>query len=253
MKNKGGTWKIAYADFVTAMMILFLTLWISSIQSKKKLEAIESYFKNPLSTKYHTLKTYPTVDPNNQLSILDQDLKNSYTTQKLLINTKQRQALNVFLHYLRKYNIDKEYPDNISVRWNKGIIMEVTDSYNRPFFKDLTSEIMPYAADLLSKIVSLLKTQNSYITIDGHATLVQGSNLDPWLLSFERANKIKQYIEKKLPNIVIKVSSNSDKSLLDVKNRSNPINTRITIKLISPEELNNQHLTMPLNVDLNPY
>ena len=51
----------------------------------------------------------------------------------------------------RKYNIDKEYPDNISVRRNNGIIIEVNDSYNRPFFKDLTNEIMPYAKHLLSK------------------------------------------------------------------------------------------------------
>ena len=130
--------------------------------------------------------------------------------------------------------------------WNNGVSIEIFDSYNRELFKPLTSELNPYSLPLLRKIANVLQYQNNYITIDGHATLNPDSTIDPWLLSFTRANKIKQYLEKYLKTSqIIKIIGNSDKDLVYTQNRDHPNNMRITITILNNDALQKKYCNIP--------
>lgn len=254
MRKPTGGWKIAYADFITSMMILFLMLWIMAEAPQEDLRAIGNYFnKSSLSTKTTSdAILQKEIDNSGKNTFVQDNFIKSFDWSEISLHKLSCEDKNLFssvLEIIKVSHLREEYPENIHIYWRDGLVIEMLDSSNRAIFKDLTSEINLHAMPIIKKIVKILQHQSHHITIDGHATLKKDTRIDPWLLSFERANQIKKYIEKYLhKSKIIKVNANSDQDLLDAAFRNNPHNMRITITLLNSESLKKQHLCMPRNL-----
>lgn len=244
IKNKG-SWKIAYADFITAQMILFLILWITSSTPKEELKEISNYF-NSNQDKFSDKKNGQNKDDYYKNHTR---FNNDSVEQKNRLNDirdKNKEILSNILQNIKNSNLSKEYSDLIKVYWDDAVIIEIVDTNNRSIFKDLSCELNQHALPLLRKIVNILQYQNRHITIDGHATILPSSKIDGWQLSFKRANKIREYMDKYLSKgQIIKVSGNNDNDMLEKHDRSNPNNMRITITLIAHDALKKQQKILP--------
>jgi chemotaxis protein MotB len=210
--HHGGAWKIAYADFVTAMMAFFLLMWLLGSTSKYDKQGIEDYFNTPLSSllggNEGTAAARPSVVQGGGRDISDTrpgDGRKSQTeTQpapsatvaptvapsdaarleqlkaKLTTLIEQSPALKAFKDQIR-----------ISIT-NEGLRIEIVDSQNRPMFPSGSSKLQPYAVTILTQIGAALNDVDNRISIAGHTDAVPYTagpeGYSNWELSSERAN-----------------------------------------------------------------
>jgi chemotaxis protein MotB len=208
--HHGGAWKIAYADFVTAMMAFFLLMWLLGSTSKYDKQGIEDYFNTPLSSllggNEGTAAARPSVVQGGGRDISDTrpgDGKKSQTQPtppatvaptvapsdaarleqlkaKLTTLIEQSPALKAFKDQIR-----------ISIT-NEGLRIEIVDSQNRPMFPSGSSKLQPYAVTILTQIGAALNDVDNRISIAGHTDAVPYTagpeGYSNWELSSERAN-----------------------------------------------------------------
>lgn len=206
-KHKGhghgahGSWKIAYADFMTAMMAFFLVMWLISISSPKELNQIAEYFRTPLAT---------AVTGGQRISNSDSPIPgggDDYTQQKGEVKKEpnidelKKRMEQARLKKLRG-DLDQLIEADPKLRAlrphlkidlvQEGLRIQIIDSQNRPMFKTGSAEVEPYMRDILRGIAPVLNGIPNRISLSGHtddfpyATGEKGySN---WELSADRAN-----------------------------------------------------------------
>jgi len=208
--HHGGAWKIAYADFVTAMMAFFLLMWLLGSTSKYDKQGIEDYFNTPLSSllggNEGTAAARPSVIQGGGRDISDTrpgDGKKSQTEptppttvppivvpadaarlqqlkERLTALIEQSPALRAFKDQIR-----------ISIT-NEGLRIEIVDSQNRPMFPSGSSKLQPYAVTILTQIGAALNDVENRISIAGHTDAVPYTagpeGYSNWELSSDRAN-----------------------------------------------------------------
>lgn len=206
-KHKGhgghahGSWKIAYADFMTAMMAFFLVMWLISISSPKELIQIAEYFRTPLAT---------AVTGGNRISNSQSAIPgggDDFTQQQGEVNKqpniddlKKRMEQNR-LSKLRG-DLDQLIESDPKLRAlrphlkidlvQEGLRIQIIDSQNRPMFKTGSAEVEPYMRDILQKIAPILNGIPNRISLSGHTDDFPYPNGEKgysnWELSTERAN-----------------------------------------------------------------
>ncbi|WP_312946488.1 flagellar motor protein MotB [Superficieibacter sp.] len=206
-KHKGhgggahGSWKIAYADFMTAMMAFFLVMWLISISSPKELIQIAEYFRTPLAT---------AVTGGPRVSNSDSPIPgggDDYTQQQGEVhkqpNVEQlRERMEV--NRLKKIRGELDQlieadPKLKALRPHlkidlvpEGLRIQIIDSQNRPMFKTGSAEVEPYMRDILRAIAPVLNEIPNKISLSGHTDDFQYANGDKgysnWELSADRAN-----------------------------------------------------------------
>ncbi|EHM45944.1 MAG: flagellar motor protein MotB [Yokenella regensburgei] len=206
-KHKGhanhahGSWKIAYADFMTAMMAFFLVMWLISISSPKELIQIAEYFRTPLAT---AITGGPRVsnsespipgggddftqqqgEVNKQPNI--DDLKKRMEQSRL---QKIRGELDQLIESDPKLKALRPHLKIDLVQ--EGLRIQIIDSQNRPMFKTGSAEVEPYMRDILRAIAPVLNEIPNKISLSGHTDDFPYANGDRgysnWELSAERAN-----------------------------------------------------------------
>ena len=125
-------------------------------------------------------------------------------------------------------------------------MVELFDTYNRPLFSGSTANLHPWAVRLVETFGDkVLRHQNDYIVIEGHATL-SARNSDCWHLSFCRANVVRRYLEKYMrKDQILKITGNGDKDLIDKSKPDSPSNMRISIILVDKNFVNKRHRSLP--------
>jgi chemotaxis protein MotB len=209
--HHSGTWKIAYADFVTAMMAFFLLMWLIGANSEARLRGVAEYFRTPFAVAFASGK-----DMSDRSTILDAganspiegnaQLKKGETTGASLIdlNDGKREAQRIEMTHLRelKRRLEQEIEANAELRKFKdqfqidittdGLRIQIIDKQNRPMFDLGSASLQPYTVDILHKFGSVLNGVPNRIGITGHtdATPYQGAtrNYSNWELSLDRAN-----------------------------------------------------------------
>ena len=206
-KHKGhgggahGSWKIAYADFMTAMMAFFLVMWLISISSPKELIQIAEYFRTPLAT---------AVTGGPRISNSDSPIPgggDDYTQQQGEVkkqpnidDLKQRME-QARLKKLRG-DLDQLIEADPKLRAlrphlkidlvQEGLRIQIIDSQNRPMFKTGRAEVEPYMRDILRAIAPVLNSIPNKISISGHTDDYPYANGEKgysnWELSADRAN-----------------------------------------------------------------
>ena len=172
--HHGGAWKVAYADFVTAMMALFIVLWLLS-SSEKVQKAVGGYFRDPTGTAEKVGSDMQGVGENfvvtkdNMDEIKDQ-------LEKTIREVPDFEKL--------KTNIDMTVT-------NEGLRIELTESANGTFFDSGSSKISKDGIELLSALAGELGKLPNTIAMEGHTDskpYSAASTYTNWELSSDRAN-----------------------------------------------------------------
>jgi chemotaxis protein MotB len=208
----GGAWKIAYADFVTAMMAFFLLMWLLGSTTKGDLQGIADYFKTPL--KVALFGGSGAGDASSVVQGGGKDLtrktgqvkEGESKTRKRTINLEAARAEIARQDALRlkdlKVRLEGVIDSNPALRPYKGQLMldltaeglriQIVDEQNRPMFGSGSAELQPYTRDILREIGKVLNDVPNRVSLSGHtdATPYAGGEkgYSNWELSADRAN-----------------------------------------------------------------
>jgi len=217
--HHGGAWKVAYADFVTAMMALFIVLWLMSNTSKQTQMAISGYFKDPSGTANKVGTTLAGTGENFQLTKENMaQLKEKL--QKTIQNINDLDQL--------KKNIEMTVTA-------EGLRIELLESEKGTFFDSGSAKLNQSGQELLTLLAAELEKVPNHVSIEGHTDAkpyTGKSSYSNWELSADRANaarRLMQQPEGLRPDQVTQVRGFADQRLRDVKDPLDPANRRISI------------------------
>ncbi len=219
--HHGGAWKVAYADFVTALMSLFIVLWLMN-QSEQIKKAVAGYFNDPkgtanlLGTTMSGNAVNVTTDANENMQKL-QELK-----QKLEQEIKARQDLE---------KLSKQIEITITP---EGLRIELLEGKDGTFYQSGSAQLSPSGQELLALLASELKTLPNQLLIEGHTDATPYSSdtsYSNWELSADRANAARRLLQQDgvRSDQVTQVRGFADQMLRDKSNPYDPSNRRITI------------------------
>ncbi|MDP2822997.1 MAG: flagellar motor protein MotB [Sulfuritalea sp.] len=255
----GGAWKIAYADFVTAMMAFFMLMWLLGSTTQADLMGIADYFQNPL--KVSMAGGSGSGDSSSLIQGGGKDLTASHGQVKAgdveaprkTINLQKLKAefekaeqaklagLKVELETLIDANPTlKQFKNQLLLDLtSEGLRIQIVDEKNRPMFDLASSEVKPYTRVILREIGKTLNKVENHISLSGHtdATPFAGGGRDfsNWELSTNRANASRRELLAggMTDNKVMRVVGLASTVLFDKKDAYNPINRRISIVIMN--------------------
>jgi len=227
--HHGGAWKVAFADFVTAMMALFIVLWILG-QSEEVKQAISGYFRDPAGFDKQS-GTKPGAA--NEIINLELDAK------KAQMERQQRQFEEMKGNIMSELNKNPSFAnlsDQIEITMVKeGLKIELLESSSDVFFEIGSSRLNNRAEGILKTIASDLKKIPNIIVVEGHTDsrkyIGELKNYDNFDLSAERANSAKRALEYGgvRENQVDEIRGYADKRLKDPTDPYSVVNRRISI------------------------
>jgi chemotaxis protein MotB len=227
--HHGGSWKVAYADFVTAMMALFLCLWLTSQDVKIK-EAVERAFRNPFS---NVTKESVGIIPNKDVSATYQQQGHFQSVSAVEMETMRH--LSDDLSRLLKQN-----EDVTSVRIDltpEGLNINIFDRAQKPIFHPNTAIFTDYGSWVFSTLAwEISRYTTFHIELEGHTESkaeVGGATHGKWELSTERANMARRVIVDNgvADKQIFKVSGFGDTSPMAGYEPDDEINRRVTVLL----------------------
>ena len=256
--HHGGAWKVAFADFVTAMMAFFMLMWLLGSTTPEQKSAISEYMNDPLaSSGPGGAGKSPVLDGGD--GILDGDGPSAFPQQlpgemdvetpgtgapsedaaEEIAAAAERERMESLLADLEAA-IDagqalKPYKDQLLLDiTSEGLRLQIVDKENRPMFAQGSPVLENYTREILREIVKVINQVPNRISLSGHTdrTPYNSSNgYSNWELSADRANAARRELvaggmpEEKIGRVVGLSSS----VLFDKANPFSPINRRISI------------------------
>lgn len=253
--HHGGSWKIAFADFATAMMAFFLVLWLLSTATPEQKIAIAGYFKDPVGfaesgTPYIIdLGGSPTLAPENTLN---PEVKSQPQPDKVTVDAEQvegmaelieKERLELLLQELQNKVEEnpqlQKFKDQILFEITPdGLRIQIVDAENRPMFDSGSARLKPYFEDILLAMADTIKAVPNKISISGHTDAKRYSgagDFGNWELSANRANAARRaLVAGSYPDAqVARVVGYASSALFDRENPFNPVNRRIDIVVLT--------------------
>jgi chemotaxis protein MotB len=232
--HHGGAWKVAYADFVTTMMALFIVLWIVGQNDAVKV-AVAQYFKNP--TILPGSKT-TTLAPGGS-GVLPDEGRPSPAQESDQEGTAEEQALKAAASRIKELTEKgggfEDLREQIRIELTaEGLRIEMTERDGLPFFELGSATLIHPLKPLLEKLNAILAALPNPLTIEGHTDsrrYTQKKNYSNWELSVDRANSARRVLEGAgLPaNRMDRVVGHADRLLLVPDNPLHASNRRITL------------------------
>jgi chemotaxis protein MotB len=248
----GGAWKIAYADFVTAMMAFFLLMWLLGSTTKAQLEGIADYFKTPLK-----VALSGGSGAGEATSILKgggQDLtrkagqvmrgaertKAAISLDKAKAEREEKARLEdmkVKLEKLIDQNVQlKPFKKQLKIDiTDEGLRIQIVDDQNRPMFDSGSAVMKPYTREILQAIGKTLNELPNRISLSGHTDALKYATgergYSNWELSADRANASRrELVEGGLEDgKIMRVVGLGSAVPYDKQNPNDPVNRRISI------------------------
>lgn len=217
--HHGGAWKVAYADFVTAMMSLFIVLWLMNSSEKIK-KAVAGYFNDPKGTA--TLMGTTMTGTGETVTEAASNPNLQKLKEKLEQQIKARKDLE---------QLGKQIEITITP---EGLRIELIEDKNGTFYQSGSAHLSDRGQELLALLASELKTLPNSLLIEGHTDATQYSsdaNYSNWELSADRANAARRLLQADgvRSDQVTQVRGYADQ-LLRIKNDPlDPSNRRISI------------------------
>jgi len=183
--HHGGAWKVAYADFVTAMMALFIVLWLLNSGVKVK-KAVAGYFNDPRSSQKETgvvkvgeeeSVTGIPIDQQNAQKLKEQ-------IQKAILDRKDLEKL------------AKQIEITITP---EGLRIELIEDKTGTFFQSGSARLSDKGQELLGMLAAQLKPLPNHLLLEGHTDAQPYSNDDGytnWELSADRANSARRLLQQ---------------------------------------------------------
>jgi Flagellar motor protein len=191
MAGKSGAWKVAYADFVTAMMALFMVLWISA-QDREVLIATSRYFQNPFQA---TMQASSGVMPlESKKSAQPAGAEKGSNSKDSTNRSVDLQFLNsVAKDFFRMMQLDEtaaDKPIDIQVT-SDGLRVTVFDRARQPVFKEHTAEFTEWGRFVMQSLAWMIDRHRFHVVIEGHTRAgleLKNPDYSAWELSSDRAN-----------------------------------------------------------------
>ncbi|MER2506201.1 MAG: flagellar motor protein MotB [Azonexus sp.] len=257
--HHGGAWKIAYADFVTAMMAFFLLMWLLGSTTSGDLKGISEFFQTPL--KVALGGGSGSGDSSSLIKGGGKDLtrtegqvkQGEIREEKKVINLKAAEAERARKERLQlgelKNRIERAIEGNAALQQfrkqmmlditTEGLRIQILDELNRPMFSSGSAQLQSYSRDILREIGKSLNDVSNRISISGHtdAQPYAGGNkgYSNWELSADRSNAARRELigggldESR----IVRVVGLSSAVPLDAENPLNAVNRRISIIIMN--------------------
>ncbi len=258
--HHGGSWKVAYADFVTAMMAFFLVLWLMASTSKPERAAISEYFRNPsplvgssatpapgmagpggASTSMIKLGGATDVPRGNSNDPFQNQQKS--IPQPVDEQQRDKQQLEALMKELQeaisRSQALEPFKDQLLLDLTpEGLRIQIVDKQNRPMFDLGSATLKPYTQQILHELAEYLNHVPNRISLTGHTDITAYSaarGYGNWELSADRANAARRaLIDGGLEDSKItRVVGLSSSVLFDRTDPQNPINRRISIVVMT--------------------
>lgn len=252
--HHGGAWKIAYADFVTAMMAFFLLMWLLGSTTKGDLQGISEYFKTPL--KVAMSGGSGSGDSSSVIQGGGTDLsrrtgqvkqgdtvpeKKTYDLKaaKALVEREEAVRLGALKRKIESVieanPLLKKYKNQLLLDiTSEGLRIQIVDEKHRPMFELAKAELQPYTREILHVIALVLNEVPNKIGLSGHTDstpYMTDAGYSNWELSADRANASRrELVMGGLPDDkILRVVGLAAAAHLDKQDPFNPINRRISI------------------------
>ena len=257
--HHGGAWKIAYADFVTAMMAFFLLMWLLGSTTKGDMRGIADYFNTPLQVAMGGGSG--SGDSSSVLRGGGEDLTRTVGQVKRGSNDGARKTYTVKAMAadmqriaeeeakLTKKRLEQSLERNPRLRevrsqvkmdvTSDGLRIQIVDDKNRPMFDSGSTVVRPYMRELLGEIAKVLNDVDSKITLSGHTDSSPFSGGDRgysnWELSTDRANASRRELVAGgiAENKILRVVGLAAMVPYEPANPDAPINRRISIVVMN--------------------
>jgi chemotaxis protein MotB len=252
----GGAWKIAYADFVTAMMAFFLLMWLLGSTTEGDKKGIADYFASPLKVALlgggsgsgdssHVVKGGGEDLSRSTGQVRRGDLEATRSTINLhVLKEQQRKAELSKLEELKE-KVESELKNNAKLAQyaaqikldmtRDGLRIQIVDELSRPMFDSGSAVVKPYMRELLRAIGSVLVEVPNRLTLEGHTDAQPFGNNDRgysnWELSADRANASRRELMAGGldEGRVLRVQGLASSSLFVADDPFDPQNRRISI------------------------
>ncbi len=267
--HHGGSWKVAYADFVTAMMAFFLVMWLVGATTNKDRAAISEYFRNPspLSGKSFSpapgpngpggastsmIKLGGTMDiprgsGEDPFSKPDPDgrtptAREASAQEQAREHAQDQQRLEALMQALEeaisRSQALEPFKDQLLIDLTpEGLRIQIVDQQNRPMFDLGSSSLKPYTTNILHELAGFINRVPNHISLTGHTdvTAYARAGYTNWELSADRANAARRALVEAgmQEDKVTRVVGLSSSVLFDKRDPQNPINRRISIVIMT--------------------
>jgi chemotaxis protein MotB len=259
--HHGGTWKIAYADFVTAMMAFFLLMWLIGSTSKGDLEGIAEFFRTPL--KVALAGGSGSGDSSSVIQGGGTDLTRTVGQVARAEDPSPRQTINLQAARAELRRRELQSLEALKQRFERaidsdpklsqfrnqikleitpeGLQITVIDEQNRAMFDTGRAVLKDYTVEIMRAIGGLLNGVENAISLAGHTDATPYADgergYSNWELSTERANASRRELvaggmdESK----VVRVVGLASTVPLDPTDPFNPMNRRISLVVLNEE------------------
>jgi len=255
--HHGGAWKVAYADFVTAMMAFFLVMWLIGVGSRQQRAAISEYFKNPSMTPGNASiappgKMGPGGASDSAIKLggaMDmphgpgKDRRSATRADapdvEKLAREREKERLENLMQQLHaaieKSQALEPFKDQLLLDITpEGLRIQIVDKQNRPMFDLGSARLEPYTVSILTELAKYLNTVPNHLSLTGHTDGTPypgGSGRTNWDLSADRANAARRALEAAglASDKTARVVGLSSSVLFNKIDPRNPINRRISI------------------------
>ncbi len=249
----GAAWKIAYADFVTAMMAFFLLMWLLGSTTKGDLKGISEYFQTPLQVSMsggdgagdsNTVVTGGGDDLTQSAGQVKRGEVKAKKHRRDEVIRSERARMEELQRHLNQAILAsdrmRDFRNQIRVEITPdGLRIQIVDDFRRPMFDIGSARVKDYMRDILREFGKVLNDVDSKIVLTGHTDSAQYAAGDKaysnWELSADRANASRRELvaggmdTRKIARVV----GLADSSLLDAANPMNPLNRRISIIVLN--------------------
>ena len=261
--HHGGAWKVAYADFVTAMMAFFLVMWLIGVGTRQQRAAISEYFKNPSMTPGNASiappgKMGPGGASDSAIKLggaMDmphgpgKDRRAATRADAADVEKLAREREKVRLENLmqqlhaaiEKSQALEPFKDQLLLDITpEGLRIQIVDKQNRPMFDTASATLKPYTVAILHELAGFIDQAPNKISISGHtddAPYNGDRGYSNWELSADRANAARRallvggLVEDKIARVVGLAASVP----FDKVDPSDPINRRISIIMMTKQ------------------
>jgi chemotaxis protein MotB len=258
----GGAWKIAYADFVTAMMAFFLLMWLLGSTTEGDKKGIADYFQSPLKVALLASGS-GAGDSSHVVKGGGQDLtrttgqvkRGDITAPRATVNLQALKEEQVRAEISRLEELKEKVEKKIAASTKlaamssqirldmtrDGLRIQIVDELNRPMFDVGSAFVKPYMRDLLREIGMVLKEVPNRLTLEGHTDAQPFSGgergYSNWELSADRANASRRELVAGglVDDRVLRVQGLASSTLFDRKDPNGAPNRRISIIVMNRE------------------
>ncbi|MEI6035826.1 MAG: flagellar motor protein MotB [Verrucomicrobiae bacterium] len=232
--HHGGAWKVAYADFVTAMMALFMVLWICS-QKPEIVEATARYFQDPY------IASQPASSGTMEEHVAGSRKEANKPSKKITANEGWLRAVARDFSQLLNIKTAEDSPIDIELT-AEGLKISIYNKDEKPLFKQGTAELTEWGTFVLQNLSWLIERYNFHVFIDGHTGRMEDKKkrtYGPWELSADRANSARRALEHFAvdPKKIERVTGYGDTAPIPGIDPNLARNERITISLSATQNV----------------